>query len=500
MSRNYTNDYKGNVEIVHLPKTIDDNYVVNRQRKDINEDSFTTEFSWALCGQDVSQINMDELSEDNFSKLSFDENTTFSEKQIEKFNPYEILKNGKSFGLGIERLHKAGINGQGINVGIIDEPFDVNHEEFKNTDLAYDDSNMDEESKCIDNVHGKTVTSLLSQIVPKAKIYFFTSEYIYSEEINNQASKKHDDERIAIIERIKKEYNLDVLSLSSAISIQNNTQEYNQKYTEELEAINCAYIDSINFFKGFDYGNRNNILDINDPENIERIERISVITNDQVLKNEYANLRTKARNKIISLTEKLINCSEEEKIKLGEELENATLFANMTFEEVKDFYEKRIKNKKETTDNKVLIPSGGRTYANIGEGYKYCGEGSASWSIPQISALFAISKQMDKNITYDEFMEICSMTCSINSKKIKVINPEAIVREINERNKSKAKDDNEYIEIYEKSSKLIINLNKVIDPRDEFISNLKSNVQCDSNISNNEIQKKYVGDIEKQTI
>ena len=48
-----------------------------------------------LCSNDVSDIDMSDLDIEHFLHLSFDEDTKFSETQIEKFNPKEILEDLK---------------------------------------------------------------------------------------------------------------------------------------------------------------------------------------------------------------------------------------------------------------------------------------------------------------------------------------------------------------------------------------------------------------------
>lgn len=111
-------------------------------------------------------MNLDGLSSDNFRKLSFDERTIFSEKQKNKFNPNILLEKGKKFGLGLDRLHKVGLDGNGVNIAIIDWTFDYRNvemldDEGKNKVIAYDDSAVIKKYRNDDGFHGKTVSSLL---------------------------------------------------------------------------------------------------------------------------------------------------------------------------------------------------------------------------------------------------------------------------------------------------------------------------------------------------
>ena len=100
-------------------------------------------------------------------------------------------------------------------------------------------------------------------------------------------------------------------------------------------------------------------------------------------------------------------------------------------------------------------------------GKKYVAHSSQSFSIPQVSAIYALAKQMDKNISYDDFCKICNETCI--KEKNNLINPEGIVRAINEKNKKKAINSEEYKQIYENSSKLISNLDKVKEMKSKTI-------------------------------
>ncbi len=77
----------------------------------------------------------------------------------------------------------------------------------------------------------------------------------------------------------------------------------------------------------------------------------------------------------------------------------------------------------------------------------YCGHSSASWTIPQFAGLFTISRQVDPNLSFEEFSEVSRTTATQNDKGYLVINPECLVREINTRNEIKSKNDDKYEKI-----------------------------------------------------
>ena len=62
-----------------------------------------------LCGKDVSNVDMSELSTDMFLRLSFDQKTVFSKEQIEKFNPSKILENGKKLDPKMQEIQDGGL-------------------------------------------------------------------------------------------------------------------------------------------------------------------------------------------------------------------------------------------------------------------------------------------------------------------------------------------------------------------------------------------------------
>ena len=187
----YKNYYDSIIKEVKekLPKKIDDNYALNRNLLD----GENREVTYALCGQDISKFDLSKLSKENLARLCFDSNTNFSQEQLSKFNPFKILEIGKQFGLHLDLLHKAGINGTGINVAVIDRACDLNNSEMLDSD-GLTRVNLNYSGVKIDNVHGKTVTTLLCGrnvgVAPNANLYFFATNF-------------NENEKIGILEKIK---------------------------------------------------------------------------------------------------------------------------------------------------------------------------------------------------------------------------------------------------------------------------------------------------------
>jgi len=79
---------------------------------------------------------------------------------------------------------------------------------------------------------------------------------------------------------------------------------------------------------------------------------------------------------------------------------------------------------------KVLVPSGGRTSpCNSGnDKYMYNGGQSCnSWAIPYLCGVFALSLQIEKNLSYNDFCETAKMTAAVNNKGLFIIDPKQII-------------------------------------------------------------------------
>ncbi len=239
MPKKYSNKYTEVVKEVKktLPNKIDDEYIdtkllVSKQ----SGGAYFKERVWFLCGQDLSKIDTSELSKEKLSITNFDSNTKFSKEQEKKYNPKELLKRGKVFGLGLDKLHKAGIDGTGINSAVIDWSFDTNNEEFidekgKNKITYYDEEHTPDFFRYDDFFHGKAVTALLcgntTGVAPNSNI----SYYAIGPGDHLTAKKK-------ILEKIlEKNHNektkLDLISMSSSLETNENNEEYTNKLREQ---------------------------------------------------------------------------------------------------------------------------------------------------------------------------------------------------------------------------------------------------------------------------
>ncbi len=82
-----------------------------------------------VSGQDVSFEDLSVLR--NVSTLTFDRRTLWPPKdKMPPESPKEVLEQGKYLGLGLEKLHKAGITGESVGVAFIGGPLLVDHRDL----------------------------------------------------------------------------------------------------------------------------------------------------------------------------------------------------------------------------------------------------------------------------------------------------------------------------------------------------------------------------------
>lgn len=365
-----------------------------------------------FCGKDLTLRNWDlsGLSETMLPYLSFDSDTKFPEHIQEQAN--KLLENSKIIMQGIQKLQEEGITGKEVNIAIIDTPFDSS--QFGDN-LSY--HQMD--GVAMEN-HGITVTSIISQIVPEAQIIFFGDD---------KTSKTRNDNIEELIKSVinDERLNADVLSISSPV-----------KVDEELLSENCEVINSSNFNSceiGFGYGLRKRV---NGEEIIEPADCQSEGKNKQIIEKKIVNELKRMGIEVESINEinieqiidklKALGIHEnDQRLQLVRKLSKSPEEYNL--QSIRD--DKTITpGKSSKNDDLVIIPSAGITVKQNDGKFKYIGTNSTSFSIPVITGLFAMARQVNPKITLEQFSEICKQTATVENG-YKVINPIAMIREVN---------------------------------------------------------------------
>jgi hypothetical protein len=174
-----------------------------------------------LRGLDLSDFDLQSSSFQNLETTSFDTNTKWPnyDKLPDDFNPEKVLENGKNSGLGIEKLHTMGINGEGVVVAIIDQKLDIHHPEYSDTIKDYTEYGGAKDEAI--SMHGPAVASLLvgknCGVAPKAKLVYMARssgrDYFLQAQVLNDIIKSN--EKVASNEKVK------VVSCSTGYSTEN---------------------------------------------------------------------------------------------------------------------------------------------------------------------------------------------------------------------------------------------------------------------------------------
>ena len=129
-------------------------------------------FQVDLRGGDVSNEDLrDRL--DDLMHASFDDRTVWPPVLPAGFDPTQLMSLGRNPGLRVHELHKEGITGKGVGIGIIDQGLLVDHVEYRDRLRSY------EEIHCADDnaqMHGAAVASIAVGktvgVAPDADLYY----------------------------------------------------------------------------------------------------------------------------------------------------------------------------------------------------------------------------------------------------------------------------------------------------------------------------------------
>lgn len=313
-----------------------------------------------LRGYDLSSIDLkDKLNDLMYS--DFDSKTIWPKNLPDKFNPEEIMKLGKTPGLGVDRLHEKGITGKSVGIAIIDQALLVDHTEYK------DNLKMYEEIHCSDSqaqMHGSAVSSIAvgktEGVAPDADLYYIAETHgDYTDSGFNWDFTwvaKSIDRILEVNKTLPNDEKIRVISISVG-------WDKSQKgYDEVTAAVNRA-----------------------------KNEGIFVVSSSLV--NTYGYMFN-------SLGRKPLNDP-----KLPSSYEPGLFWADKYYENDKEFYSTLGKLAGVNIDEVLLVPMDSMTTASptgIND-YVFYREGGWSWSIPYIAGIYALACQVKPDINPDIF-------------------------------------------------------------------------------------------------
>ena len=340
---------------------------------------------WGASYLDLSSLDLSRFSIKELLRMKFSNLTKWpsKDKLPKGFDPEQIMDKAKKFkGLGIDDLHKKGINGSGVTIAYIDTPFNIEHEEFNGLDTEYK-TKFPEEI----HFHGACASSrVVGQnlgVSPRSKYLFYEYEYSTDNVLKNSIESilKHLRD---IIKKAKNGQRIDVIGISASPSywiekyIENENKAEGLKYQkayvklmDELEERNITFIDSEKFWdSGFTYAFMENpSKDLNDKDNWLTILKPNAVA--------------------VTETGRCVPCAYD------------------------------INN------------------------YRYENDlGCASWSIPQVVGLFALAKQVYSDISYEEFVQLAHETADKPNKNfVRLINSVELIRNVSLLKKNEHKKD-----------------------------------------------------------
>ena len=325
---------------------------------------------------DLSAYDLTNLPPQTLNKLTFDDKTIWPAKMPKWLNIKKIYQTGKTPGLNIKKLHKKGITGKGVSIAIIDQTLSP-HQEYNENIAFYKDFTGSDYAF----LHGPAVASIaVGQdvgVAPEAKLYYVAINF--------------------------KDYNKEkgIFNATTAAQTINYLLDLNKTLPEKDK------IFVISISRGFnetDYGRKEflNALEKAKEQNI------LVLTTDDVFTVSrpcyYAN-----PDKISSYTKPAPWFEER----------NISRYLNI---------------------NDICVPTDYRIIASpTGENdYVAYSDGGLSWAVPYLAGIAALAKQVNPDLTPQEFMYIAHKTAqnvevkkgNSSAKAKYFINPQALIKEL----------------------------------------------------------------------
>ena len=116
---------------------------------------------------------------DSLLHAEFDAATVWPDTLPAGFDPAEIIKSCMTPGLGIETLREQGITGAGVAIAIIDKPLYLDHSEYKDRIVSYEDLSADKYDFYQAELHSAFMTSVAAGkncgVANEANIYFLSA-------------------------------------------------------------------------------------------------------------------------------------------------------------------------------------------------------------------------------------------------------------------------------------------------------------------------------------
>ncbi|MBR2969463.1 MAG: hypothetical protein IKC49_00210 [Clostridia bacterium] len=367
-AKNFLQTGKSFQDIVNM---INDPNVDEHARSALAEQFFTDEFVWGFIFADLSKMDLSNVPVDHLMRIPFSSQTKWptKDKLPKGFDPELLIQNAKDYkDNNLELLHRDNIDGRGIKVAYIDSPFNLVHQAFQGKKIEYNGLSSDPE--CC-HFHGYAVADRVLSVAPNVDLVYYGCG-----DDNNIGEGGETVNKIRalkkILARIKDGEDIVAVGMSTSLEEaidQIKDNDIRERSKKELEKL------------------RNSFGELG----VEIIDSPNAMS-----KFNYAY--------------KL------DPIKPNTDIDNFVPHRHAQSDILPHIIEAdKVRPLEYTVDDYV--------YEN--------NLGSASWMIPQVVGLYCLAKQINYDITFDEFADICRDTASKpNEHGVKLTNPNEIIKEI----------------------------------------------------------------------
>lgn len=326
--------------------------------------------NWGFSYLDLSAHDLSKVSLELLSKVAFSSTTIWpTQSKLPKgFNPQSILNYTSTTSNTVINLHNQGIDGEGITIAVIDNRFQGENH------IEFVNANL---IKCtlsnaeIGDYHFH-MEDVLAKLCGKNLGIAPKSKILYYEVSDEEDCSLDVLNALKNIKtRILNGEKIRIINYSYSLTDDDNPFIYQQeciKLVEELKQLNCELVDSTRFGEQF-FCCGTNFL--NGKDEIDDYKPASF-----------------AKGKP---------------------------------------YENKVKDK-------INILCSGRTipeFCTI-NGYKYESIDCFSWTIPQAVGYYALCLQVNPNLTFKAFTELCQKSCDISSSGLSVLNAERLIKCVKE--------------------------------------------------------------------
>jgi len=359
-------------QLGELPVKITNEWIDDIEKSDKGEDFWR----WGFCYLDLSKCDLSGLDEKHTASLTFNSGTVWpnKEKMPKGFNPAKIIERGKTPMLGIEKLHKQGMDGSGITVAVIDSGFQSeNHVEYKGSNIEVvnlfgeDISYHFHADGVLSNLCGQNIG-----VAPKARVIHYNSM-----PGGPNFTQQHLAALKDILGRVKTGEKIRAVNLSTTLGFNEdlknakNGEEYQrmlkpllkpfEPLLKELQERGCEVVDSRRFGQDF-------------------------------------------------------TCCDIDPAKTG------GFCKPSWFRTLKEDKYKEL----------VSFACGGKVVPEFtnNTGYKYEQVSCYSWTIPQAVGMYALCLQQNPDLTWDKFAQISKNTSKLLESGVRIAQPQSIIKEV----------------------------------------------------------------------